>query len=75
MITKLKNEVNEWYRSKKKPSQKHDGPIVSAQENQKSLQSDYFGEVNELGVWSVRSMGNKFQKLGVNKKFSLKFSH
>jgi hypothetical protein len=50
LITKLKNEVNEWYRSKKKPSQKHDGPIVSAQENQKSLQSDYFGEVNELGV-------------------------
>ncbi len=33
-----------------KPSQYHDGPIVSAQENQKSLQSDYFGEVNELGV-------------------------
>ncbi len=44
--------------------------LLQTQENQKSLQSDNFGEVNELEVWSVRSMENKFQKLGVNKKFS-----
>ena len=33
-----------------KLSRYHDGPIESTRENRKTLKSDYFGEVNELGV-------------------------